>query len=408
MKRYSFPKEKIRILLLEKVHPSAEETFRKAGYSDITSFDSAPSGEELVKMLRDVHVVGVRSRTLLGKEQLSAASRLLTVGCYSVGTDQVELSAARCLGIPVFNAPFSSTRSVAELTLANIFALARKVAEQSAKLHQGSWRKSALGSYEVRGKTLGVVGYGHIGQQVALLAEAVGMDVVYSDVVRKLPFGRARAVGFDDLLKCADFVTVHVPGGPSTRHLLGRRELLLMKKGSYLLNLSRGTVVDLSAIREMLEQKHLAGAAVDVYPEEPAGNTENFESELCSFSNVVMTPHIGGSTEEAQESIGREVSEALVEFLDKGSTSGSVNFPSVHLPAFPNSHRILNVHQNVPGALSAINKAIFEVGANIDAQYLSTHEDIGFLIVDINREVSEEVKERLSKLEQSIRTRILY
>lgn len=404
----SFPKEKIKVYLLEKVHSSAAATFAAAGYQT-EEISSALQGEELNKVLEDAHIIGVRSRTHIRKENLAHAKRLLAIGCFSVGTDQVDLNEARTHAVPVFNAPHASTRSVAELTLGNILALARKMAHRSAKLHQGVWEKSAVGSYEVRGKTLGIVGYGHIGKQVGLLAEAIGMEVNYYDIIPQLPFGRSKPMDrFEDLLKTSDYLTLHVPGGETTAKLIGAEELAMMKKGSYLLNLSRGKVVDLEALRAALDSGQLAGAALDVYPEEPAANTECYETILGGLENVILTPHIGGSTEEAQKNIGIEVSRSLISFLDNGSTQGAVNFPSVHLPAFPNSSRLLWIHENSPGALRDVNNALASSGVNIDAQYLSTHQDVGYLIVDINREASDEVKKIISELPQTIRTRILY
>ncbi|MCB0322650.1 MAG: phosphoglycerate dehydrogenase [Bdellovibrionales bacterium] len=407
-KELSFPKEKIRVFLLEKVHPSAQETFEAAGYT-VTLVPDALEGEELNAMLAEAHVVGVRSRTQIRAENLEHARRLLTIGCYSVGTDQVDLNATRRKAIPVFNAPHSSTRSVAELTIGNIFALSRKMPHRSAKMHEGRWEKSATGAFEVRGKTLGVIGYGHIGQQVALLGEAIGMTVLYYDVIPKLPLSRSQSVeSLPELLERSDFVTLHVPGTPETLGMISTRELDLMKPGSYLLNLSRGKVVDLEALREALVNGKLAGAALDVYPEEPASNSDRYESILGGLENVILTPHIGGSTEEAQLNIGREVSQALIQFLDRGSTQGAVNFPSVHLPPFPNSSRLLWVHENTPGALRDVNGVIAELGVNVDAQYLGTHQDVGYLIMDLDRACSEELKERIAKLPQTLKTRVLY
>jgi D-3-phosphoglycerate dehydrogenase len=406
--KYSFPKDKIKIYLLEKIHPAAAATFEQAGYQ-VTCIPKAIQGDELVEVIQDAHILGVRSRTRISAKDLQESKRLLSIGCFTVGTDQVDLPAAAKVGAPVFNAPHSSTRSVAELSIANVISLARQMPERSAKMHQGVWEKSADGSHEIRGKTLGIIGYGHIGQQVGLLAEAVGLNVYFYDVLKKLPLGRAQAVeDMQSLLKMSDFVSLHVPGGQETRGLIGANELKLMKEGSYLINLSRGNVVDLEATRDALISGHLLGAGFDVYPSEPAGNSDGFENILCGVPNVILTPHIGGSTEEAQRNIGREVAESLIAYLDNGSTEGAVNFPRVHLPSFPDSHRILYVHQNVPGALNDINQIIAELDVNIEAQYLSTHGDVGYLIMDINKSVSDEVRERISVLPRGIKTRILF
>ena len=404
----SYPKSRIRVVLAEKVHPSAAACFAEAGYT-VELLPHALEGEELAQVISSAHILGVRSRTRVTASHLQQARRLLAIGCFAVGTDQVDLDAATSRGVPVFNAPHSSTRSVAELAICNVLNLARRVPHRSERMHHGQWEKSVEGSVEVRGKTLGVVGYGHIGQQVGLLAEVLGMDVLFHDVEKKLPLGRARAIPhLADLLRLADFVTLHVPGGASTMHLIGAAELALMKPGAALVNLSRGSVVDLEALRSALESGNLGGAALDVFPVEPAESRAHWDSPLQMMPNVVLTPHIGGSTEEAQCNIGREVATSLIGLLDAGSTQGAVNFPSVHLPPFPDSHRILNVHQNQPGVLSDINSVIAGLGANIDAQVLSTYRDIGYLIMDINKEASTEVKERIAALPRSIRTRILY
>ncbi len=406
-KKYSFPKEKIKIALLEKIHPAAEQTFKDAGYQ-VESVPNALAKGELKALLADTHVVGVRSRTHIRAEQFKDAKRLLAIGCFSVGTDQVDLDAAARAGVAVFNAPYSSTRSVAELTLGNMLTLARRSAEKSAKMHQGIWEKSVSGAIEVRDKTVGIIGYGHIGKQVGLLAEAIGLNVLFYDIVKKLPLGRARPVdSLEELMPEVDFLTLHVPGGEGTANLIGREELKRMKPGSYLLNLSRGAVVDIAALCDALKSKHLSGAALDVYPEEPEQGKAEFKSELLGLENVILTPHIGGSTEEAQNNIGIEVATALIEFLDLGSTDGAVNLPRCNLPLLPDTHRILYIHQNVPGALSEVTNIISNVGANIESQYLSTYKDVGYLIMDINSELSEEVKEQIEVSPRAIKTRIL-
>ncbi len=407
-KKLAFPKEKIKIFLFEKIHEAAKETFEAEGYS-ITEIPKALQGDELREIVMEAHVLGVRSRTNIRASEFEHAKRLLCVGCFSVGTDQVDVEAGLAHGVPVFNAPHSSTRSVAELTSACILALARKLTDKSAAMHQGNWEKSAAGSFEVRQKTLGIIGYGHIGQQVGLLTEALGMNVVFYDILKKLPLGRARALSSKaDVLSSSDYVSLHVPGTAQTRNMMGEPEFRLMRPGSYLLNLSRGEVVDLGALRAALISGHLAGAALDVYPQEPAANADKFACDVVGIPNVILTPHIGGSTEEAQRNIGIEVARVLIDFLDNGSTVGAVNFPSVHLPTFPDSHRILNIHRNVPGALSEINQVVAEVGANVDAQYLSTFRDLGYLIMDVNKDLSDEVRDRISVLPKSVKTRLLY
>jgi len=388
----SFPKSQIRVLLMENVHASAHEVFRAEGFQ-VEACTGALDEDALVEKVRDVHVLGIRSRSRATERVLSEARRMLTLGTFCIGTNQVALESASQRGVPVFNAPFSSTRSVAELVVAEVIALSRRLADRSREMHEGRWRKSAPSAHEIRGKTLGIVGYGHIGTQVGILAEAVGMQVLFHDIVPKLPIGNnRRAESLEDLLARADFVTLHVPETSLTRGLVGERELARMRPGSYLLNLSRGSVVDLGALAKALGSGHLAGAAADVFPAEPAGNTDDFATELRGVPNVILTPHVGGSTEEAQEAIGREVASALVKFVNTGATTGSVNFPHVEPPPLVDRHRLLNVHPQ----------------ANIESQILATNPAIGYLVMDLNREVSEEVRLQMSALETNIRTRVLY
>ena len=404
----SFPKSQIRVLLLENVHPSAHEVFREEGFP-VETCASSLKEDALAEKVRGVHVLGIRSRTHVTDRVLAEARRLLSVGTFCIGTNQVALEAAARRGVPVFNAPFSNTRSVAELVLAEVIALARRLADRSREMHDGRWRKGAPSSYEVRGKTLGIVGYGHIGTQVGVLAEAFGMHVLFHDIAPKLPMGNNRpADSLDAVLAQADFVTLHVPETPLTRGLVGDREFSRMKPGAYLLNLSRGSVVDVAALARALRSGRLAGAAADVFPAEPDGNTDDFATELRGIPNVILTPHVAGSTEEAQEAIGREVAIALVKYVNTGATTGAVNFPHVEPPPLRDRHRLLNVHQNVPGVLSSINRIVSDAQANIESQVLATTPAIGYLVMDINREVSKEVRQRLSALETSIRTRVLY
>jgi len=404
----SFPREKIKIVFIEKVHPAARALLEESGYK-VDCFDDALEGEELKRTVADAHIIGLRSRTKLRREVLESARRLLAVGCFSVGTDQVDLNAALELGVPVFNAPHSSTRSVAELTIGCAIMLARRASEKSLKLHQGIWDKSISGATEVRHKTIGLVGYGHIGQQVGLLAEAMGMNVVFYDVVKKLPLGNSRpSPSLEALLEEVDFLSLHLPETEKTVNLIGEKELKLMRRGSLLLNLARGKIVELTALKAAILEGHIGGAALDVFPVEPKPTVCDFQLELAGVPNVILTPHIGGNTEEAQRNIGREVATSLLSFIEVGSTEGAVNFPAATLPAFPDTHRVLNIHKNAPGALAAINQIVSQVGANIESQYLSTHRDVGYLIMDINREVSAEVKSRIEESEYNIKTRVLY
>jgi D-3-phosphoglycerate dehydrogenase len=407
-KQYSFPPQKMKILLLEGIHPACVERFAQSGYQAELN-KSALNEDELCEKIASVHLLGIRSKTQVTRKVLERARNLLSIGCFCIGTDQVDLAAAASFGVPVFNAPFSNTRSVAELTLAEMIMLARRAAHKSQLMHKGVWEKSAEGCVEVRNKTVGIVGYGHIGPQVGLLAEAFGMRVYFYDIVGKLPLGNAAQVSsLDELLALSDFVTLHVPDTAETRNMISKAQVEKMRTGAFLLNLSRGRVVDLVAVREGLQNGKLGGAAVDVFPEEPKSNDEPFSCELSGLDNVILTPHIGGSTAEAQRNIGLEVGNTLVKFTETGSTTGSVNFPQVELPIVRESHRILNIHKNVPGVLSSINRIIAEMGANIRAQYLSTLSDVGYLIIDVDSEISVAVRDHIDALDTSIRTRVLF
>jgi D-3-phosphoglycerate dehydrogenase len=407
-KQFSFPPEKIKVLFLEGIHPAAADRMRQSGYQT-EMIKAAYSEDELCKAIGSVHILGIRSKTSVTGRVLEHAKSLLAVGCFCIGTDQVDLDEARRRGVPVFNAPFSNTRSVAELAIAEMIMLARQAAHKSQLLHAGVWEKSADGCCEVRNKTVGIVGYGHIGPQVGLLAEAFGMKVYYFDVVGKLPLGNATPVGsLKELLNLSDFVTLHVPDTAETRSMISSAEIEQMKAGSFLLNLSRGRVVDLDAVKEALVSKKLAGAAIDVFPEEPKSNEDPFSSPLCGLNNVILTPHIGGSTIEAQRNIGIEVASTFVKYIETGSTTGAVNFPQVELPVVKDSHRILNIHRNVPGVLSSINQIIASMGANIRAQYLETRGDVGYLIIDVDSDISAAVKSSIDELDTSIKTRMLF
>jgi D-3-phosphoglycerate dehydrogenase / 2-oxoglutarate reductase len=406
--KHSFPKDKIKFLLLENIHPVSKERLHEAGYSAEYK-KAALSEEELLKIIPSVHVLGIRSKTQVSARVLEAAKNLIALGCFCIGTNQVDLEAAAACGVPVFNAPFSNTRSVAELTLAEMVMLMRRAGQKSMQLHQGRWDKSATNCYEVRNKTVGIVGYGHIGPQVGVLAEAFGMRVVFYDVVQKLALGNATQLKtLEALLEISDFVTLHVPETAQSKGMIGAKELARMKPGAHLLNLSRGTVVDIEALAAALKRGHIGGAAVDVFPEEPQSNDDPFISPLCGLENVILTPHIGGSTEEAQHNIALEVIGALVRYSDTGATSGAVNFPLVDLPVLEAGHRILNIHRNVPGVLRDINRIVAETGANIQAQYLNTRKDIGYLIMDVEQSVSSKMKTAIEELDTNIRTRVLF
>lgn len=404
----SFPKSQIKVLLLENIHPLAVELFTKEGFQ-VETLSTALNEAQLKEKIRDVHVLGIRSKTHVSEAVLKEAKRLLTLGCFCIGTNQVDLKAANFLGIPVFNAPFGNTRSVAEMVISEIISLARCLSQRSMEMHRGAWKKISTGCYEVRGKTLGIVGYGNIGTQVSGLAEALGMRVLFFDVVSKLPLSNAKGcLTLHELLESSDFVTLHVPATPQTHLMISEPQLELMKKGSYLINASRGTVVDIDALAAHLKSGHLAGAAIDVYPEEPEANTESFRTVLQGISNVMLTPHIGGATEEAQANIGTQVPATLTRFVNSGATGQAVNFPIVDLPPTAGSHRILNVHRNVPGVLKEINQIVSDIGANIRAQALATDASIGYLVIDTDKEFSSEVKAAIEGLKTSIKTRILY
>jgi D-3-phosphoglycerate dehydrogenase len=404
----SFPKGGIKVLLLENIHASAQQLFA-AEHFQVEAVKHALKEEELIQKISDVHVLGIRSKTQLSARALAAGKRLLSVGCFCIGTNQVDVAAANRQGVPVFNAPFSNTRSVAELIISEIIGLARKVSERSREVHAGIWNKASSDCNEVRNKVLGIIGYGHIGRQLGVLAEALGIRVLFFDITAKLPMGNNRSVAaLDELLSESDFVTLHVPATPQTQNLIGARELSLMRKGSYLLNASRGSVVDIPALSQALKSGHLGGAAIDVFPQEPESNDDPFQSELQGLSNVILTPHIGGSTSEAQESIGREVGTALIRFVNAGSTAGAVNFPQIDLPAQPETHRILNVHRNVPGVLGEINGIVSGLKANIHSQMLVTDAQIGYLIMDLDQDVSNDVRQAIGLLPTNVRTRILY
>lgn len=405
----SFDKNRIKILLLEGVHPCAMAVLAADGYDNVTRLDHALQGDDLARALEDVHMLGIRSRTQLTAEVLASANRLMAVGCFCIGTNQVDLTATMARGVPVFNAPYSNTRSVAELVLAEAILLLRGVPRKTALMHDGIWQKSASGSYEVRGKTLGVIGYGNIGSQLGVLAEGLGMQVVFYDVVRKLNLGNARQIDdLDELLAMADVVTLHVPATRATAGMMNGERLARMKERAVLINASRGNVVDIPALAGRISEGRLLGAAIDVFPEEPKSNNETFVSELRGLPNVILTPHIGGSTQEAQENIGREVAEKLVRYSDNGSTLSAVNFPEVALPEHPGQHRLLHIHRNIPGILTAINQALSAADVNVAGQYLQTKDEVGYVVIDIEADYSQDVRRALKAVDGTIRTRVLY
>jgi D-3-phosphoglycerate dehydrogenase len=408
----SLDKSKIKVVLLEGVHASAVESFRADGYTNIVEHAGALSGAKLHEAVQDAYFLGIRSATHLRTEFFEHAPRLIGVGCFCIGTNQVDLGAAEARGIPVFNAPFSNTRSVAELVLAEVVFLMRGIPQRNAAAHRGEWIKSAAGAHEVRGKTLGIVGYGHIGTQVGLLAESLGMQVIFRDIQAKLALGNARpTASLNALLEAADVVTLHVPETPETRLMMGAAQIAKMKRGAKLINASRGTVVDIDALAEALKAGQVGGAAIDVFPVEPKSASQRFESPLRGLDNVVLTPHIGGSTAEAQQNIGAEVSEKLIRYSNNGSTVGAVNFPEVSLPEHPGKHRLLHIHRNQPGVLSAINGVFSGGGINIAAEYLNTNPRIGYVVADVEagEGVDElQLKRSLDAVAGTIRTRILY
>ena len=412
MKITSLDKRKIKVVLLEGVHPSAREAFEKDGYTNIFAHPKSLIGGALAAALQGAYFVGIRSATQLTAGVLERAPKLIAVGCFCIGTNQVDLECARKRGVPVFNAPFSNTRSVAELVLAEIILLMRGIPERNAAAHRGEWLKTAAGSREVRGKKLGIVGYGHIGTQIGVLAESVGMQVSYYDIETKLALGNARPVAaLEELLADSDVVTLHVPETPETEGMIGAPQLAQMKPGARLINASRGTVVDIDALAAALREKRIGGAALDVFPAEPKGAGDPFVSPLREFDNVLLTPHVGGSTEEAQANIGVEVAEKLIKYSNNGSTLTAVNFPQVSLPEHPGKHRLLHIHRNQPGVLSQINTIFSGHAVNIAGQYLQTDPAIGYVVIDVETQkpsATRSLKGELNKVPGTIRSRILY
>ncbi|GEO11133.1 phosphoglycerate dehydrogenase [Segetibacter aerophilus] len=405
----SYPKEKIQILLLENISPNASKVFKNNGYSNIETIAGAMSEDDLIKAVKDVHLLGIRSKTKVTERVLASAKKLQAIGCFCIGVNQVDLQAATKFGVTVFNAPYSNTRSVAELVIGAAIMLIRRIPDKNMAAHKGVWMKDAKGSYELRGKTLGIIGYGNIGSQLSILAEALGMKVLFYDVETKMPLGNAAAVKtLPELVATADVISLHVPENAGTKNLINKEILAEFKKGSILINYARGKVVDIEALSASLAEGRLGGAAIDVFPVEPEKNGDQFITPLQNLPNVLLTPHIGGSTEEAQQNIGEDVSNKLFQFLEKGITNGSHTVPSLALPPQENTHRILHVHKNVPGVLSAINTQLSTNDINIIAQYLKTNDEIGYVVLDVDKKLSAQAVELLKDVRETIKVRLLY
>ena len=408
MSKISLSKDKIKILLLEGVHQRALDSLKANGYTNVEYIKTSLPPEELAEKIKDVHFLGIRSRTNITEDILANANKLVAIGCFCIGTNQVDLAAAQQRGVPVFNAPFSNTRSVAELVLGEILLLLRRIPEKNAKAHRGEWQKTASGSFEARGKTLGIIGYGHIGTQLSIMAENIGMRVQFYDIEDKLVLGNATQVDMNTLLSTSDVVTLHVPETPQTKNMIGAAEIGLMKEGTILINASRGTVVDIEALASALETKQLGGAAIDVFPVEPKSNDEEFVSPLRQFDNVILTPHVGGSTQEAQQNIGLEVAGKLSKYSDNGSTLSAVNFPEVSLPAHAGNSRLMHIHRNQPGIMTKVNEIFARNNINISGQYLQTNESIGYVVIDIDSTQAETAVKELNAIEGTIRVRLLH
>jgi len=405
----SYPKEKINILFLENISDKAVAQFKQNGYTNVKKLNGALSESQLINELKDVHLLGIRSKTQITKKILTAAPKLQAIGCFCIGVNQVDLKAATKQGIAVFNAPYSNTRSVAELVIGLAIMLIRRIPDKNNAAHKGIWLKEATGSFELRGKTLGIIGYGNIGSQISVMAESLGMKVLFYDVETKLPLGNATAArNIKEVVSKADIITLHIPENESTHNIINKTVLKQFKKGSILINYARGTVVDLDALASVLKDGQISGAAVDVFPWEPEKNGDKFTSPLQGLSNVILTPHIGGSTEEAQVNIGEDVSNKLFHYLEKGITNGSHSIPAINLPAVANAHRILHIHNNVPGVLSAINSTLASNKINILGQYLSTNDLIGYVVLDVDKKLSAKAIEVLKHVDETIKARLLY
>jgi len=408
-KETSYPRNKIKILLLENISDSAIEEFQAHDYTEIKKLSGALGEKDLLSAIKGVHILGIRSKTKITENVIAKADKLLAVGCFCIGTNQVDLKAATNKGVAVFNAPYSNTRSVAELIIGLCVMLIRKIADKNTAAHKGIWLKDAKGSYELRGKTLGIIGYGNIGTQVSVMAEAMGMNVIYYDITTKLPHGNAKQVrDLRELMKKSNIVTLHIPSDATTRNMINGETLSYLQKGSIFLNHSRGEVVDLDALKKFIENGTIAGAAIDVFPEEPESNGDAFSTVLQNLPNVILTPHIGGSTEEAQINIGSDVATKLIQYLELGTSNGSHTVPPLNLPPQDRTHRILHIHQNIPGVLSEINSKLSKRGINILGQYLRTNEEIGYVILDVDMQLSKAAFELLKDVSGTIKTRMVY
>ncbi len=405
----SYPKDKIKVLFLENISEKAVQYFKLQGYADVKKVAGALSEEELIKVIKDVHILGIRSKTFISKKVLDNAKKLQAIGCFCIGTNQVDMKACKQKGVAVFNAPYSNTRSVAELVIGSSIMLIRKIVDKNKAAHEGIWNKDAKGSFELRGKTIGLIGYGNIGMQTSIMAEAMGMKVKFFDVETKLPLGNAIAVkSIKELVSSSDIISLHVPETSQTKNLINKEVIKQIKPGAILINYARGEVVDLDALAEALKSKHLSGAAIDVYPWEPEKNGDKFETPLQGLSNVILTPHIGGSTEEAQENIGEDVSIKLYQYLERGVSNGSHSIPAISLPPVDGAHRILHIHNNVPGVLSAINTVMSKNKINIVGQYLKTNDEIGYVVLDVDSKLSKQALALLKEVKETIRVRLLY
>jgi len=405
----SFPKDKIKVLFLENISEKAVQYFKIQGYSDVKKIGGALSEEELMKAIKDVHILGIRSKTFISKKVLESAKKLQAIGCFCIGTNQVDMKACKQKGVAVFNAPYSNTRSVAELVIGSSIMLIRKIIDKNKAAHEGIWNKEAKGSFELRGKTIGLIGYGNIGMQTSIMAEAMGMKVKFYDIEAKLPLGNAIAMkSIKELVSTSDIISIHVPETKQTKNLISKEVIKDFKSGAILINYARGEVVDLDALSAALKSKQLSGAAIDVFPWEPEKNGDKFESTLQGLSNVILTPHIGGSTEEAQENIGEDVSVKLYQYLERGVSNGSLSIPAISLPPVDGAHRILHIHNNVPGVLSAINTVMSKNKINIVGQYLKTNDEIGYVVLDVDSKLSKQALSLLKEVKDTIRVRLLY
>jgi len=405
----SYPKDKIKVLFLENISEKAVQYFKHQGYTDVKKISGALSEEELIKVIKDVHILGIRSKTFISKRVLDSAKKLQAIGCFCIGTNQVDMKACKLKGVAVFNAPYSNTRSVAELVIGSSIMLIRKIIDKNKSAHEGIWNKEAKGSFELRGKTIGLIGYGNIGMQTSIMAEAMGMKVKFYDVETKLPLGNAIAVkSIKELVSTSDIISLHVPETSQTKNLINKEVIKQIKQGAILINYARGEVVDLDALAVAIKNKHISGAAIDVYPLEPEKNGDKFQTPLQGLSNVILTPHIGGSTEEAQENIGDDVSIKLYQYLELGVSNGSHSIPAISLPPVDGAHRILHIHNNVPGVLSAINTVMSKNKINIVGQYLKTNDEIGYVVLDVDSKLSKQAIDLLRDVKETIRVRLLY